>query len=200
MRPLPPRWLPAFAFAVIALPGRASAEPHIRNGLCLGVGFGLQSISWEDEEGNRTFEDSGVFNARAGWAVEQDVVLGVEFWGWAKTYEISTLTLPVPVDILLSATTLGLTYFPGNAGFYVRLGAGLAYGRIDVTPPPAVDFEPAGSQSETGIAVALAPGYEWRFTPHFALGAQGDVVYLALKDVAKNAYGYGVNAQFDWYW
>jgi hypothetical protein len=160
----------------------------------------MESVSWTDEEGDRKVEGSGAGNARIGYAVKPDLVVGVEFWGWAKNYDISTETLPVPVDVKLSATTLAVTYFPGNAGFFIRLGAGFAYGRIKVEPPPSVTSVPAGTQSYTGFAVDLAPGYEFRMTQRFALGAQGDVVYLALGDALEDVFGYGVSAQFNWYW
>ena len=193
------RSVPA-ALAGLLIAAAASAEPHTRNGLCLGLGFGLESVSWTDADGDRNVEGSGTGNARAGYAIKPDLVLGIEFWGWAKDYEISTTTLPVPVDVRLTATTIGVTYFPGNAGFFVRLGAGIAYGRIEVNPPPSVDSVAADAEADTGIAVSLAPGYEWRLTPKFALGAQGDIVYLGLGGALEDAFGYGLNAQFNWYW
>jgi hypothetical protein len=199
MRALWRRSLPA-ALAGLLIAGTALAEPHTRNGLCLGLGFGLQSVSWSDANGDRNVEGSGTGNARAGYAIRPDLVLGLEFWGWAKEYEIGIDTLSVPVHIRLTATTVGVTYFPGNTGFYMRLGAGIAYGRAEVSAPPSVDVAAAGVETDTGIAVALAPGYEWRLTPKFALGGQMDLVYLGLSGALENAFGYGVNAQFNWYW
>jgi hypothetical protein len=102
--------------------------------------------------------------------------------------------------VKLTSTTLCVTYFPGNAGFFVRLGAGFAYGRIEVDPAASVTSIPAATESESGLAVDLAPGYEWRLSGRFAIGAQGDVVYLGLGDALENAFGYGVSAQFNWYW
>jgi hypothetical protein len=193
---------PAFllALACAAGPVAADAAPHVRTGLCAGVGFGYESLSWTDEDGGRSVEGSGVGNARVGYALQTDLVLGVEFWAWSKDYEISTLTAPVPVDAKLTATTLCVTYFPGSAGFFVRLGAGLAYGRVKVEPPPSVTTVASASDSETGFALDLAPGYEWRLSRRFAFGAQGDVVYLRLGDTFENAFGYGLSAQFNWYW
>ena len=137
---------------------------------------------------------------RVGYAIKPDLVLGVEFWGWAKNYELSTSTLPVPVDVKLAATTACVTYFPGAAGFFVRAGVGLAYGSVSVEPPPSVTDVPSSKDTRSGLALDLAPGYEWRVARRFALGFQGDVVYLGLDSELSNVFGYGLNAQFNWYW
>jgi len=184
-----------------AWPLHAVAAPHVRTGFCAGVGFGLESVSWTDSDGERRpAEGAGAVNARVGFAVRPDLVLGAEFWGWSKSYDLSTPTLPVPVHIRLAATTACVTYFPGAAGFFVRFGAGLAYGSESIEPPPSVTDVPASKDSITGFAADVAPGYEWRVTKRLALGFQGDIVYLGLGDELKDAFGYGVNAQFNWYW
>jgi hypothetical protein len=126
MRPILRRSLSLLVLACAAWPLNALAAPHIRNGLCAGVGFGLESVSWNGPDGDRhPAEGSGVWNARAGYAIKPDLVLGVEYWGWAKSYELSTSTLPVPVEVKLSAATACVTYFPGAAGFFIRAGAAL---------------------------------------------------------------------------
>jgi hypothetical protein len=197
---MPRRLLAVFLAACAAVPAAVSAAPHVRTGVCAGAGFGLESVSWSNPDGGRDVEGSGAVNARIGYAVKRDLVVGIEFWGWAKQYDIGTTAGDVPVDVQLSATTLCATYFPASAGFFIRLGAGLAYGRIETSPPSTVTTVPAASESDAGFAVNLAPGYEWRISRHFALGAQGDVVYLGLQDGLENAFGYGINAQFNWYW
>jgi hypothetical protein len=190
----------ALMIACASGPVASEAAPHTRTGFCAGIGFGMESVSWTDEDGDRGAEGSGATNARVGWAIKPDLVLGLEFWGWAKDYEIGTHTLPVPVDVKLAATTLCVTYYPGNAGFFARLGAGYAYGRIGVEPPSSVTEVPAVKESKGGLAVDIAPGYEWRLSERFALGAQGDIVYLGLGEPLENAFGYGLSAQFNWYW
>ncbi len=194
------RSLLLLATLCMGAPVAVDAAPNTRLGWCVGVGFGIESVSWTDADGGRDTENSGTANARIGYAVKPDLVMGVEFWSWAKEYEIQTSANIVPVDVRLTATTLCATYFPGGGGFFIRLGAGLAYGRLQVAPPSNVTTISAIDDNETGFAALLAPGYEWRFTQRFALGAQGDVVYLGLGSVLENAFGYGVNAQFNWYW
>ena len=173
--------------AILVLAGRAAAEPHSRTGVFIGFGFGLESVSWRDLDGDRNVEASGVMSLRAGSAVRPDLLVGVECWGWTRDDESAT-------RVRLGAATLAVSYFPGAAGFFMRLGAGLAYGSVE-----NAELDPS-RLSDTGIAVLFAPGYEWRITQRFALGAQGDIVYLGLHDGVEDAFGYGVNAQFNWYW
>ena len=194
------RSLLLIAIVCIVAPVAAGAAPHTRLGLCAGLGFGVESVSWTDADGARDAESSGTANARIGYAVKSDLVLGVEFWGWAKEYEVLTSSGTVDIDVQLTATTLAVTYYPGNAGFFLRLGAGLAYSRVDLNVPAGVDPPANGSGTEAGVAVLFAPGYEFRLTRTLALGAQGDVVYMGLSDVIENPFGYGLNVQFNWYW
>jgi hypothetical protein len=193
----------SFPFVVLACAGWpvvASAAPHVRTGFCAGVGFGVESVAWSDDGGRQPSESSGVVNARAGWALKPDMVVGVEFWGWAKDYELIAGDFPVPVEVKLGAATACVTLFPDAGGFFVRLGAGLAYGHVSIDPPPSVTDVEANEETRTGFAANIAPGYEWRVSNRLALGFQGDIVYLGLGDPLSNAFGYGLNAQFNWYW
>ena len=194
------RLLPLVMLACAGSPLVAEAAPHVRTGFCAGVGFGFESVSWSDEDDRQPSENSGVMNARAGWAVKPDMVLGVEFWGWAKDVEVLAGDFVVPVEVQLGAVTACATLFPDAGGFFVRLGAGLAYGQVTVEPPPTVTEVVAGKKTRTGFAANIAPGYEWRVSKRLAIGLQGDIVYLGLGDPLHNAFGYGVNAQFNWYW
>ena len=200
MHPVFRRSLPFVMLACAGWPLAASAAPHIRTGFCAGVGFGVESVAWSEGGDRQPSEASGVTNARAGWALKPDMVVGVEFWGWAKGYEVLAGDFTVPVDVKLGAATACVTLFPDAGGFFVRLGAGLAYGHVSVEPPSSVTEVPASKETRTGFAANLAPGYEWRVAKRFALGFQGDIVYLGLGDPLDNAFGYGLNAQFNWYW
>jgi hypothetical protein len=46
-----------------------------------------------------------------------------------------------------------------------------------------------------------AMGYEMRVTSRFALGAEGDVVYLGVSGEAiDTVFGYGIAVELNWYW
>ncbi|HEX5132195.1 MAG TPA: outer membrane beta-barrel protein [Candidatus Krumholzibacteria bacterium] len=197
------RWLPwAFvALAALAVPRPVHAEPHVRNAWFLGVGYGG---GWADVQiGDLTTDPewSGLLNARAGYALRQDLLLGGEYTRWAKDYAYVKLEGDVPVTLTLSGITAAVTYFPGNAGFMLRGGVGVSVASVDVRPPDTIDFPVSGKSSENGIAMLAAMGYEARVSEKFALGLEFDVAYLGIGgDVIDHAYLYGLNLQLNWYW
>ncbi len=191
----------ALTLAVFAVsPGRASAEPHTRTGFFVGFGLGSGNASWDWFDG-RSSEWSGSGSLRLGMALANDFLLGLEAWRWSHDYQVETSAAPVPVEAGLTAVTLAATYFPGNAGFFLRGGVGVADGRVDVSPPSGVSFPVSGQTRDTGVAVLGALGYEMRLTSRFALGAEGDVVYLGVAGEAiDTVFGYGIAVELNWYW
>jgi opacity protein-like surface antigen len=122
-------------------------------------------------------------------------------WGWSKSYSIEYTPDNVPAEIIVWAATPSVTYFPGDAGVFVRGGVGVGQGRATVTPAPSVDFPVSGGMDDTGVALMAAAGYEFQLTPHLALGAAAHVVYVAIDEAPfDDATGYGLTAQFNWYW
>ena len=195
------RTLLALTLAVVAVSsGRAHAEPHTRSGFFVGFGLGSSNASWDWFDG-RSSKWSGSGSLRLGMALANDLLLGFEGWKWAHDDQIETSTAPVPVEARLTAITLAATYYPGDAGFYLRGGVGVADGRVDVTPPSGVAFPVSGQTRDTGLAMIGAMGYEMRLTSRFALGAEGDVVYLGVSGEAiDTVFGYGIAVELNWYW
>ena len=74
----------AVTIACLGAPGVAAAAPHIRTGLCVGGGFGIESLTYTDQYDEKFVEGSGTANARIAYALKPDLMLGVEFWGWAN--------------------------------------------------------------------------------------------------------------------
>ncbi|HEU4366043.1 MAG TPA: hypothetical protein VFT13_11330 [Candidatus Krumholzibacteria bacterium] len=190
----------ALAPAIVAVPGSAWAEPHVRNGWYGGIGYGG---CWANFDLIDTDESqwSGTLNLRAGYALDQDLLLGAEYMRWAKDYEIATLQGDVPVAVAFSGTVVAVTYFPGNAGFMLRAGLGVALADVDVDESPLGAVSVSDIAPDPGLAAMMATGYEVRLTTKFALGADFNVLYLGVKDESiDGAYVYGVNVQFNWYW
>ena len=184
---------------VSAVPALA-AQPA-RNGLAIGFGLGGGYVSLTWPEDDRASEQSGMGAVRVGWAIRQDVIVGIEGWAWSKDYEIGSTPEDIPAEIKVWSTALAATYFPGNTGFFLRGGVGVGGGRAEVTPPPGDDFPLAGDWSTTGLSLTGAAGYEVGVTPHLALGGTLHIVYVGVDDAPfDNVLGYGLTVQFDWYW
>jgi Outer membrane protein beta-barrel domain len=182
-------------------PRSAFAHEHVRNGWCVGLGFGngWANVSWDDYQ--RQAQWSGMVAARVGYAVHQSLVVSADFQGWAKDYDLATVQGDVPVNVKLSGATLGVVAFPGNVGFLVKGGLGVAVASVEVTPPSYVDFPTSGTFTDTGIAAMAGMGYEFRLTRTFALGIEFDAMYLGVEgEGISNVFNYGSDVTFGWYW
>ncbi|HEU4929723.1 MAG TPA: hypothetical protein VFU38_07820 [Candidatus Krumholzibacteria bacterium] len=188
------------SLAMLAEPARA--EPPARKGPAVGFGLGGGSVSWLWPDDERRGEWSGSGNARVAWALNREVLLGVEMWAWSKDYAIGSIPEDVPVEVRFWAANAAATYFPGDTGFYLRGGLGWGQGRVEVTPPPSVvDFPIHGEKSAGGLSLLGAMGYELGVTPRLALGGAIHAVYLAIDDDRfQQVFGYGITGQMNWYW
>lgn len=185
-------------------PSESRAEPHVRNGWYAGIGYGgnFAKLDLADSQGySQESEWSGTLNLRAGFAIDQNLLLGAEYIRWTKDYAIANLQGDIPVDVTLSGTVLAVTYFPGNAGFMLRGGLGVAMANVAVDPPPQIAVAVTDLEPDPGLAFLVATGYEARLTTRFALAGEFDVLYLGVSDDAiDHIYIYGINFQFNWYW
>jgi len=182
--------------AFLPAAGRA-VEPAPRDGFFVGLGIGGGSLSWENLDGDRASEMSAIYSGRAGWALKPDLLLGLEVWGWAKNYDILLTSGDQSIDARFLAYTAAVTWYPNNGGFHLRGGLGAGKLNLDSESESAVLVETKG-----GFTVLGAMGWETYFTPHFALGADGTVTYTAAEiyGISNKMFGYGLAAQFNWYW
>lgn len=191
----------AIGMCVVVAPSVATADPPVRNGWAVGFGLGVGWAAWTWPDGERRNEGSASGNLRVGWALRNDCLVGLEMWGWSKSYSIEYVPDNVPAKTVVWAATPSVTYYPGDAGFFVRGGVGVGQGRATVTPSHAVDFPVSGSMYDTGVALLAAAGYEVQLTPRLALGAAAHVVYVAIDEPPfDDVTGYGLTGQFNWYW
>jgi hypothetical protein len=132
-------------------------------------------------------------NFRFGWAVANNLALGLEATSWSKNYDIATNQ---DLNLTASVTTFALTYFPGNMGFFVRGGLGFSAARTELrSGSSSVDH------TENGLGFLGAVGYEWRLTEKFALGPQAQWAYLNIEDQVLDSVDFvSLTAQATWYW
>jgi len=180
----------AAVLAAFAAPAQAGSHPHDRNGFMIGFGVGGGSAGIEDGDER---EGSATGNFRIGYAVRPDLVLHFEGSGWTKKVDEGGFL--DEVTWTFSTGTAAITWFPGNAGAFLRAGLGAGTASVEV------DFGGGlrGTYDETGLGVLGAVGYEWRLTRMFALGPHAEFTWMDLDDIGS-ANVIGGALDFNWYW
>lgn len=193
----------AIVLLVVALAMPVLAGTHAPDRTGFFVGFGVGGGNAYAEPGTNApplgvsdvdRESGGSGNFRFGWAVSDRATIGLESTAWLKSYNISGTT--IDATITMNVTTFAVTYFPGNAGFYLR--GGLGFGTA------AVKYEQGGasvSGNTVGLGLVAASGYEWRLTEKFALGPQLQYAYLGVDNEDLDTANFvSLTAQMTWYW
>lgn len=186
--------LVVMAASVVAVPAVAGDHPQDRTGFFIGLGAGWGNMGADLEAFDTDRENSVSGNFRFGWAVANNIAIGLESSSWVKKYDINGTS--TDLNLLASVTTFAVTVFPGNMGLYLRGGLGFATAREQL--------EGGGntvSQTENGLGLLGAVGYEWRLTQKFALGPQAQWAYLNIGDQGINNVDFvSLTAQATWYW
>jgi opacity protein-like surface antigen len=183
-----------------------AGKPHERQGFFVGFGFGAGAATWEwtdPDFGNNPGEVSGTLNLRLGGALRDNLVLGVEFQGWAKRWSLLTsggVEIGETV-ITLGSVTFASTWFPGNMGVYLRGGIGVSWARWEIKQTLFTAVPGTLEATDTGIGILGATGYEWRVTDKFTIGPQVEISWYAIDgDFIKDPFIIDVSIQFNWYW
>jgi len=188
--------------AALAAPVMAGAPAH-RTGFFIGFGLGFGNAVWDWADpsvyGSSPDERAGTGSFRLGGALREDLVLGVEFQGWAKKWRVETSTGDQlgDVTVQMGSVSIAATWWPGNVGGYIRGGVGIGRAGVELDDGN-VSVKP---DADIGPALLGAVGYEWRVAGKFALGPQVEVVYLGVDgDIFGNAMVLDASIQFNWYW
>jgi hypothetical protein len=185
------RVLAAGIVAVMACSGVAFAgsHPQDHHGFFIGFNLGAGTAQIKNDSGSSEHEWGGAGNLRLGGAVKNNLLLGAEFTGWTKDQDGSTVSL--------SSVLFAVTYYPTTEGFFLRGGMGFGSSDFSIDLGNGV----TQSKSETGFALALATGYEWRLTQKFALGPQVEFNWMDIGgDLVDTANFFDATLGFNWYW
>lgn len=182
----------AAVLALMLVPGaaRAGDNPHKHSGFFIGFNLGAGTADATipgAEDTDREWGGSG--NLRLGGAINDNLLLGAETSGWTKEENGVTLSL--------GTLAAAVTYYPGESGLFLRGSIGFASASYEV------DLGGGLTQSETenGLGLGAAFGYEWRLTQKFALGPQVEFVYLNIGgDFIDTANFFDATLGFNWYW
>lgn len=165
--------LPAVLSAVLSaalLLGTAATAlagpwPHDRDGFTVGVNLGVGRATTETDGADEMDETiaGGAGTLRIGYAVSPAAVMSLEGIGWSnEAYGVTQS---------FSIGGLGLTWFPKRGGFWLKAVVGEGDAKYQATVAGA-----AVAIDESGPALSLGTGYEWRITRRLALGPAVDLV------------------------
>lgn len=196
---------------VCLVAGAASAaKPHVRESWFVGVSYGYSQghIDWGNEN-QGGYGGGATPQIRFGKMVSPSFALGLDYNGWMLEKGV----VPVKLRSSLQSVSLTGTWFPGQGGsaldgFYLKGGAGFAWAgltlvEIDEEPQDHVplDQEHGTRSDESGLAVNLMVGYEFRMSRSFAAGLGLGVNYLSIgKDIYDSAYYFPFTLTGIWYW
>jgi hypothetical protein len=165
-------------------PASAGQHPQDHDGWTLGFGFGGGSAALNLDNGDSSDrEGGGMGNFRVGYPLNEKFSLQFESNAWTKTENDVTVTF--------SASTFGLAWFP-KEGLVLRGGVGFGGTTVSVSSGNTTT-----TQSENGVGLHGAVGYDFRLTRTFALGPQFDLGYSSFDGGSSNWYGLGLN--LNWY-
>jgi hypothetical protein len=180
---------------VVAVPAAMAGEhPQSRTGFFVGLGLGWGSLAADIGSLETDRENSVSGNFRFGWSVANNVAIGLEATSWTKRYDVAATNLQL--DLTATVTAFAVTYFPGNMGLFVRGGLGFGTAR-EKLEGGGLSLE----ETENGLGLLGAVGYEWRLTEKFALGPQAQWAYLDIGEQGLDSVDFvSLSAQATWYW
>jgi hypothetical protein len=181
-------------------------EDHHRPGWLVGIGYGGGSGQFTDGQGQSATPERGPTpQIRIGHSLARRWILGVNYEGWF--FEQGDVTEKNRYSLQNLAATA--TFFPGNplnasGGFFLRGGAGLAWGRYANVPLEYVDGvltqQHGTATNETGLGFVFGAGYEFRVTRHFAAGLSASANYLTIsQDLFDDGLYFPLALNLNWY-
>lgn len=151
------RMLFAAALGLACMLRSADVSAQERKGVWFGIGGGLGSIDATcDDCGSGDRESSGAGYMKGGYALNERLLLGLEFNLWSKTYAIPGLDASSTVNAYNVSGTV--TFYPqASGGLFVKGGGGVSL----------LDLEIKSAGSKITADVGKGPG--------FILGAGYDI-------------------------
>lgn len=176
--------LTVLALGAATTAATAGTYPQNHNGWSLGFGIGGGTAAIDvDGVGTSDREGGGMGNLRFGYPLSEQLSLALEGNAWTKTENDVTVTF--------SATTVGVAFFPSE-GLVLRGGVGFGSTTVSADLGSVTVTE-----TESGLGLHAAVGYDFRLARTFALGPQADFGYTTFDGGSANWFGVGLN--FNWY-
>ncbi len=170
------------------LPVTAHADSRYAedDGMVLAFQLGLGSGEFSVDEGSTGQETGVAGNMRFGFRMSPAFMLSLDIGGWSGNIDDTKLG---QLNIVGALTW----WIRGGDGVYLRAGGGFGAGRAEIP------FTSGGSSGieESGGALLIAAGYEFRTAPRFGFGP--DLQY-SVQELSGGVSGSAVSLTFGFNW
>jgi hypothetical protein len=165
--------LSVLSLAFLAMPSLSSGQDQTREGFFVGAGLGWGSLGVSGEDGR---ESAGSGYLKLGGTLNDQVLLGAESNGWAKSEDGVTMTVGGLYGII--------QFYPNStSGFFLKGGAGFSSTSITFWGLTA---------EETGFGLIGGLGYDQRLGTNFSLSPYANYVRDSYDDGSTNVMQLGV--------
>ena len=188
---------------VVAQAAEAGTRKPVRSGFFLGADLGVGGAGLKYEIDGQEYEShddlEGLFGGgatlRMGYQFAPWFGLSIDARGTGMGREDDHV-------IAVASSVIMGTFYPGNNGFFIRIGFGGA--RVHVEIPEDYDTETGLArefEEDTGIS-AFGIGYEWMVNDHYSLGfaldARGGEIddFDDLEDIEFGEATFGVSMNY----
>jgi hypothetical protein len=194
-------------FLILASSAFAGIKPATHSGFYVGFGLGWGSLKVELDNNNVELdnnnddvsflsdaESGGAGNLRAGAALSNKLLLGVEANSWVKNYNVESLGDTYDAKITVSNVAIALTYYPSEQ-FFIKGGPAFANARLEFDVPETVF---SGVAKDDGAGLMLGAGGEFRLTRRFAIVPSAQWMFQQFDDYKINFFS--ITLGVGWFW
>lgn len=160
--------------------GSVDASAQERNGFSFGVGAGLGSADATcDDCGSGDRETSGSGYLKGGYALNEHLLLGVEFNLWTKTYDVPGFdNASSTVNVYNVSGTM--TFYPqASSGLFLKGGAGVSLLDLELKASGSTLTADVGK----GPGLIVGAGYDIPVGRHVAITPAVNFWYGQIGDV-----------------
>jgi hypothetical protein len=160
-----------FLVAMVAQAADAHEPERVRKGFFLGADLGVGGAGVEYEVDGKQYESKDDYKDLLGGGMT--LRLGYQFAPWfglsidGRGFGVGREDDHV---LAIASSTLMGTFYPGNGGFFIRFGLGVARVHVEVPDDLDPDESLAREFEEDGGIAAFGLGYEWMVNDHYSLG------------------------------
>lgn len=181
----------SLAMTIVAISANASfarLKPATHKGFFISLGFGPGSLGVSPDTTNKNLDRSsgGAGNFRIGWALRQNLLIGIEANAWVK--EVVS-----DVSVTFSNTSAAITWYPKEQ-IFIKAGPAVGNSSVDLRHGHARYTY----TSDTGAGGMIGAGAEFRVSRLFAVIPSIQWTFQKFNDFKSNVFSFTLGGGFLW--